>query len=81
MEPKIPPQTESRMQIPRLVRRAKRAIQINLLPLTIVDRPPNPRLLEIFENPAKEHVIPLLLNVNTTRPITYVQAIPFKSTR
>lgn len=80
MEPEIPPQTERRMHIPRLFWRAKCAVQIDLAP-SIVDRSPNPGLLEILEDTPEQHVIPLLLDVDASRPIADVEAIPLESAR
>lgn len=53
---------------------------MNLAAIPIVNRPPNPRPLEILENTPEKHVIPLLLYMETTRPITDVQAIASKPT-
>ena len=57
MVPENPPQTKSRMQIPSLFARAKRAIKINLASVPIIYRPPHPRFLEILEDAVEKHVI------------------------
>lgn len=80
MVAEIPPQTKRGMQIPHPFGGAKRAIKINPALIPITDRPPHPRLLEILENPPKQHVVTLLLDVNAARPIADVQAIPLKPT-
>lgn len=79
--PEHPPQTKRRVQVPSLIARAKRAIQINLAPVPVVYRPPNPRLLEVLENPPEKHVIPLLFRVHATGPITDVQTVPSEPAR
>ena len=72
MVPKNPPQTEPRMQIPSLIARAKRTFQIKFVPVPIFDRSPYMRTFEVLEKASKKHVIPLLFNMNTARPITNV---------
>lgn len=79
MVPENPPQTEGRMQIPSLLAGAKGTIDINFVPIPILNRSPDMRRFEVLENPSEKHVIPLLFNVNTSRPITNVQRITSKS--
>lgn len=79
MVPKNPPQTEGRMQIPSLLTGTKRTIQINFVPVTILYRSPNMRRLEVLENASEKHVVPLLFNMNASRPITNVQTIASES--
>lgn len=81
MEPETPPQAESRVQIPGVFTRAERTWQIKLPPIPIIDGPPNPRPFEILENPSEEHVLPLLLRVNATRPIADVETVIAKLPR
>ncbi|KAM1583635.1 hypothetical protein ACFX10_031233 [Malus domestica] len=75
MVPENPPQAEGRMQIPSVFAGAKRAVQINLAAVPILDRPPHLGPLEILENPSEKHVISLLFDVHAAGPITNVQAI------
>lgn len=78
MVAEIPPQTKRGMQVPHLLGGAKGAIKINLALVPITDGPPHPRLLEVLENPPKQHVVTLLLDVNAAGPIADVQAIPLE---
>lgn len=80
METKHPSQAKRRMQVPSLFASTKSTAKINLAAIPIIDRPPNPRPLEILENTPEKHVIPLLLYMETTRPITDVQAITSEPT-
>ncbi|KAL4375812.1 hypothetical protein GQ457_02G002620 [Hibiscus cannabinus] len=73
MVPEEPPQTESRMQIPRLFAGAEGAVQVDHASVPIVYRPPHPGFLEVLENPSEKHVISLLLCVNASRPIANFQ--------
>jgi len=63
------------MQIPGLFGRAESAIHIDLAPIPIVYGPPHPGPLEVLENSSKEHVVPLLLDVNAPWPIANIQTI------
>ncbi|KAJ6343654.1 hypothetical protein OIU76_005407 [Salix suchowensis] len=74
-------QTERGIQIPGLLALTKRTIQISLAPVPIKHRSPDPRFLKILENPSEQHVVPLLFSVNTTGPVTNVQAIPSEPPR
>lgn len=72
MVPENPPQTEGGVQIPRLLARAKRAVQIDLASVPVVYSPPHTGFLEILENPSEQHVVSLLLRVDAPRPIANV---------
>lgn len=63
------------MQIPGLFASAEGAVHIDLAPFPVVDGPPDPGPLKVLENSSEEHVVPLLLDVNTPWPIADVQTI------
>lgn len=79
MVPETSSQAEGGVQVPCLVARTECATQIDLSTITIVNRPPNTGFLEVLENSTEQHVVPLLLNVDTAWPIAEVQAIASES--
>lgn len=79
--PKTSPQAEGRMQVPGLLARAEGTVEVDLAPVPIIDSPPDPGALEVLEDPTKEHVVPLLLDVDAPGPITDVEAVPAEPAR
>jgi len=78
MKPEPPSQAEGRVQVPSLRARAKGAAYINRISISITYGSPDPGLLEVVEESPKQHVIPLLLNVDAPWPVTQVETIPSK---
>lgn len=76
MVSETPPETEGGVEVPGLMAAAERAVEIDLAPIAVSNRPPDLRPFEVLENPSEQHVVPLLLYVNTPRPIADVQRIP-----
>lgn len=79
--PKNLAQTESRVQIPRLIARAKRATEGDLAPIAVADGPPDTGPLEALEDPPEKHVVALLLGVDAPGPVADVEAVAPESAR
>lgn len=81
MVPKTASKTKRRVKVPSLLTLAKRTFNINLPSLLIINASPNPTRFKVLKNTSEQHVIPLILRVNASRPIAYIQTIIAKLSR
>lgn len=79
MKPKDAPQAKCRVEIPGLPAGTECTGELDLASVRIDYRLPHSRLLEVLEDPPKEHVFPLLFCVYASRPIGYVKAIALEA--
>lgn len=75
MKSKDPPQAKCRVKVPCLPATTECTAQRNLAPIRVAYRLPHSRPLEVLEHPSKQHILPLLLRVNASRPVAHVETI------